>query len=80
MYGRGEYKEDEEEAEGSVLGGGGDEVSVMTVVYPCGTVIVSSLGSFMYVGSSSKPSHPSIPLSIGVHRIQEYFKKKMGRN
>ena len=61
-----------------MLGGGGDEVSVMRVVYPRGTVSVSSLGSFSSVGSSSKPSHPSVPLSLGVHRIQEYFNQKRG--
>ena len=58
---------------------GGDEVSVMSVVYPCGTVSVSSLGSFSSVGSSSKYSHPSLPLSLRVHRIQEYSKKKRGK-
>ena len=62
-----------------MLGGGGDEVSVMPVVYPRGTVSVSSLGYFLPVGSSSKPSHPSLTLSLGVHRIQYYFKKKRGR-
>ena len=62
-----------------MIGGGGDKVSVMPVVYPCGTVSVSSLGSFSSVGSSSKTSHPSLTLSIGVHHIQEYFKKKRGR-
>ena len=50
----------------------------MTVVSPCGTVIVSSLGYFSYVGSSFKISHPSLSLSLGVHHIQEYFKKKRG--
>ena len=33
----------------------------------------------MSVGSSSKPSHPSLPLDLGVHRIQEYFNKKRGK-
>ena len=33
----------------------------------------------MSVGSSSKPSHPSLPVSLGAHHIQEYFKKKRGR-
>ena len=59
-----------------MLGGGDDEVSVMSVVYPCGTVSVSSLGSFSSVGSSSKSSHPSLPLSLRLHCIKEYFKKK----
>ena len=63
----------------TVLGCGGDEVSVMPVVYPHGAVSVSSLSYFSSVGSSSKPSHPYLPLSLGVHYIQEYFKKKSGR-
>ena len=54
----------EEEVEGAVLGGGGGEVSVMPVVYTRGTVSVSSLGSFLSVGLSYKPSHPSLPLSL----------------
>ena len=57
---------------------GDDEVSRVTFVYPCGTVSVSSLGYFLSVGSSSKPSHTSLPLSIGAQHIQEYFKKKRG--
>ena len=47
----------------------------MLVVYPCGTVSVSSLGSFSSVGSSSKTIHSCLPFSLGVHHIQEYFKK-----
>ena len=47
-----------------MLGGGGDEVSVIPVVYLNGTVSVSSLSSFLSVGSSSKPSHISLPLSL----------------
>ena len=58
-----------------MLGGGGDEVSVISVVYPRGAVSVSSLGYFLSIGSSYKPSHPSLPLSLRVHRIQDYFKK-----
>ena len=65
--------------EGTVLGGGVDEVSVMPVVYPRGTVSVSSLGYFLSVGSSSEPSHPSVPISLAVQHIQEYFKKKRDR-
>ena len=61
-----------------MLGGGGDEVSIMPVVFCCGTVIVSSFGSFLSVVSSSKIYHPSIPISLGVHHIQEYFKKIIG--
>ena len=51
----------------------------MPVVYPGGTASVSSLGYFSYVGSSYKPSHPSLPLSLAVNLIQEYFKKERGR-
>ena len=51
----------------------------MPVVYPCGTFSFSSLGSFTSIVSSSKPSHPSLPLSLGVNCIQDYFKKKRGR-
>ena len=58
---------------------GGDEVNIVPFVYPRGTVSVSSLGSFLSVGSSSKPSNPSLHLSIGAHHIQEYLKKKRGR-
>ena len=64
---------------GAVLGGGGDEVSAVPVVYPRGTVSISSLGYFTPVGSSSKPTHTSFPLSLVVHRIQEHFKKTRGR-
>ena len=49
VYGTGESEEDKEEAEEKVIGGGGDEFSVMPFVYPCWTVIVSSLGSFLSV-------------------------------
>ena len=55
---------------------GDDEASILPVVYPCGSVGISSLGSFLSVGSSSKPSHYSFPLSIGVRHIQEYSNKK----
>ena len=46
----------------------------MALFYPRRTVSVSSLGYFSSFGPSSKPSHISIPLSIRVHHIQEYFK------
>ena len=60
--------------EGSVLGDGSEEVNIVPVVYPCGTVSISSLGS------SSKPYQPSFPLSPGACHIQEYLsKKKRGR-
>ena len=58
---------------------GGDKVNYVPFVYPCGSVSVSSLGSFLSVGSSSKPSNPSLPLFLGAHNIQEYFKRKRGR-
>ena len=51
----------------------------MPIVYPLGAVNVSLLASFSYVGSSYKPSHPSLSLSLGVHCIQDCFKKKGGR-
>ena len=79
VYGTEASGEDEKEMKWKILGGGGDEVSFMPVFYPRGKVSVSSLGSFSYVGSSFKPSNPSVPLSIGVHRIQECYKKKRGR-
>ena len=51
----------------------------MPVVYPHLTVSVSSLGYFSSIGSSSKPSHPSLPFSLRAHQIQEYFNNKRGR-
>ena len=57
---------------------GGDEVIIVPFVYPRGTVSVSSLGYFSSVGSSSKPSHTYLSLSLGARHIQEYFKKKRG--
>ena len=72
-------EEDEEEVEGTVIGGGGDEVSGMYIVYPRWKVSVSSLGYLSSVGSSYKPSRPSLSLYLGVNHIQEYFKKKRGR-
>ena len=56
-----------------------EEFIILPVVYPCGTVSVSSIGSFSSVGSSSKSSHPSVHLSIGSCHIQYYSKKKRGR-
>ena len=58
---------------------GGDDANIVPFLYPRGTVSVSSLGSFSPVGSSYKPSHPYLPLSLGAHTIQEYFKRKRGR-
>ena len=79
VYRTDELEEEEEEVEVTVLGDGGDEVSIVPFVYPCGTVSVSSLSYFLPVGSSSKPSHPYLPVSVGSRHIQEYFKKKRGR-
>ena len=62
-----------------MLGGGVEDVIIFPVLYPRGTVGVSSLGSFSPVGSSSKPSHPPFPVSVIAHHIQEYFEKKKGR-
>ena len=76
MYRTDELEEDEEEVEGTVHLDVGDEVSILPLVYPCGTVFFSSLGYFSSVGSSSKPSHPSLPLSLGARHSQEYFKNK----
>ena len=61
-----------------MLGYGVEDISIVPVVHTCGTVSVSSLGSFLSVDSSSKPSHTSLPVSIGSRHIQEYFKKKRG--
>ena len=61
-----------------MLEGGGDEVSIVTFVYPRGEFSFSSLVSFSSVVYSSKPSHPSLSISVGARHIQEYFKKKRG--
>ena len=52
-----------------MIGGGGEEVSIVPFVYTCEAVSVSSLGSFPFVVSSSKPSYASLPLSIGARHI-----------
>ena len=78
VYRTEESEEYEEEVEGTVNYDGVDEVNIVPFVYPHGTVSVSSLGSFLYVSSSSKPYHPSLPLSLGARHIQDYFKKKRG--
>ena len=62
-----------------MFGYGGEKVSIVTVVYPRGTVSISSLGFFLSVGSSSKPSHSSLPLYLGSLHIQEYINKKRDR-
>ena len=79
VYRMGKLDEDEEEVEGTVDFDGGDEVNYVPFVYPRGTLSVSSLGSFLSVGSASKPSHPYLPLSLGAHNIQGYLKRKRGR-
>ena len=63
---------------GSIIGYGGLEISIVPVVYPCGTVSISSLGSFSSVGSSSKLYHPYLILSLVARNIQDYSKKKEG--
>ena len=70
VYRTDELEEDEEEVEGTVHFDGGDEVNIVTFVYPRGTVSVSSLGYFLSVGSSSKTPHPSLSLSLGARHIQ----------
>ena len=65
-----ESEESEEEVEGTVHLDRGDKVNIVHFVYPRGTVSVSSLGSFLSVGSSSKPLHPSLPPSLGALHIQ----------
>ena len=65
--------------EGKVLGDGGEDVSIVPIVYPHRTVSVSSIGYFWSVGSSSKPSNPSLPLSLRERHIQEYSNNKWGR-
>ena len=62
-----------------MLGGVGEYVSIVPVVYPRGAVSVSSLGDFSSIGFSSKPSRPSLPASISELHIQEYFNNKKGR-
>ena len=51
----------------------------MPVVYPNGTVSVSSLGYFSSLGYSYKTSHYYFPVSLRVRHIKEYFKNKSGR-
>ena len=47
----------------------GDEVSIVTFVYPSGKVSVSSLGYFSSIGFYSKPSHTFLPVSVRARRI-----------
>ena len=78
VYRMNELEEDEEEVEGTVDFDGGEEVKYMPLVYPRGTVSVSSLGSFSSVGSSSKPSHPSLPLSLSEHKTFKSISRGRG--
>ena len=79
MYRMDDLEDEEKELEGIVLGDGGEYVIILSIVYPRGTVSVSSLGSFSSVGSSYKPSHPYFPVSLGARHIQEYFSNNSGR-
>ena len=78
LYGMDVTEEDEEEVEGTVPGGNGDEVSIMPAVCPHGTVSVSSIGSFEYVGLSYKPSDPSLPLSLSEYTIFKSISRRRG--
>ena len=72
-------EEEEEEVKGKLHFDGCDEVNIVTFVYPCGTVSISSIDYFSSVDSYSKPSRPYFPLSLVARHIQEYFKSKRGR-
>ena len=63
-----------------MLGGGGDEVSIMSVFNPRGPVSILSLIYFPSHGYSYKPSHYLLTPYIGALHIQEYFKNKRGNN
>ena len=64
MYRTDESEEEEEEVQGTVHLDGGDEVIIVSFLYPRGTVIALSLGSFPSVGSCYKPSYPFLSLSL----------------
>ena len=51
----------------------------MTVVYPHGMVSISSLGSFLSLGSSYKKYFPSLPIYLVARHIQYCSKKKRAR-
>ena len=61
-----------------MLEGGGKEVSIVPVVYPHETVIVSSLGYSSSIGSSSKPSRPFFPLSLSERATFKGISKIIG--
>ena len=62
-----------------MVGDGGEEIIIATVIYPHGTVSVSSLGYFSSVGPSSKPSRPYLTISLGSLQMKDYCKNKKGR-
>ena len=62
-----------------MLGGGGDEFSILLGAYPHGTVIVSSLVYFSSAGSSSKAPKSPLPISLRARHIEDYFKENSGR-
>ena len=64
---------------GEVIGYGGEDVSIVHVVYPRGTVIISSLGSLLYVGSSSKPSNTYFTISLLEHATLKSISRRRGR-
>ena len=53
-----------------MLGDGGEEVSIVPIVSHFRAISVSSIGYFLSVGSSSKPSHPYFLLSLGARHIK----------
>ena len=55
--------------EETLLGGGGGEVSIMSVVYLHGLVSVLLQSYFSSIGSSTKPSHSYFPVSLLEHTI-----------
>ena len=61
-----------------MLEDGGKYISIAPVVYPRGTVSVSSIGYFSSVGYSSKTFHHYLPVSLRARHIQEYLKNKRG--
>ena len=63
-----------------MLGNIGDDVSKVPVAYPHGTVSFSLLGYFSSVGSSSKPSYPSLPISVGAPILMNIPRRRGGGN
>ena len=62
-------KEEEEVVEETVISCGIDKVSILSVTSSCGVVSVLSLSSYYFIVSSSKPTHSSLHISFGAHRI-----------